>query len=399
MKKNLFLPLILILLAAKCFSQEEESVYPWRKLFFEQTRYVLTGETEIEEVKPLKKLSSQGAFIFSRLVWDSSILNFERGFDIVWSEYRGVIQYSKKVSVSSVIESAAGAGTEAGTGTENELEEEPFLDGEKLLELLDGKDEHAVIEGTDEEPAEIYHSDRQGELRKFSYGGENFSLYTLNGFTKLVKTSEQNVTRRTFDSDWKLIKKEVFNNPDSSDLFKLLSQTVFFYSPDGFVVKTEFEDFSESKKVITEYGLNNKKTAETTGHFEIIPGKDEEEIKTYLEDSVKNWAYDTDGRVISAETLKFTYEKNKKGKTVKKQDSTKYTYSYTQKSENPDVYYYEGEDLRIKTVYNTDSHWIETLYFDDGFSIVTEFDDGYKVQETFYINGQEMRRNRFEKAR
>ena len=393
MKKNLFLPLILIVLAAKCFSQEEESVYPWRKLFFEQTRYVLTGETEIEEVKPLKKLSSQGAFIFSRLVWDSSILNFERGFDIVWSEYRGVIQYSKKVSVSSVIEPAAG------TGTENELEEEPFLDGEKLLELLDGKDEHAVIEGTDEEPDEIYHSDRQGELRKFSYGGENFSLYTLNGFTRLVKTSEQNVTRRTFDSDWKLIKKEVFNNPDSSDLFKLLSQTVFFYSPDGFVVKTEFEDFSESKKVITEYGFNNKKAAETTGHFEIIPGKDEEEIKTYLEDSVKNWAYDTDGRVISAETLKFTYEKNKKGKTVKKQDSTKYTYTYTQESENPDVYYYEGEDLRIKTVYNTDSHWIETLYFDDGFSIVTEFDDGYKVQETFYINGQEMRRNRFEKAR
>ena len=92
---------------------------------------------------------------------------------------------------------------------------------------------------------------------------------------------------------------------------------------------------------------------------------------------------------VSAETLKFTYEKNKKGKTVKKQDSTKYTYTYTQKSENPDVYYYEGEDLRIKTVYNTDSHWIETLYFDDGFSIVTEFDDGYKVQETFYINGQE----------
>lgn len=59
--------------------------------------------------------------------------------------------------------------------------------------------------------------------------------------------------------------------------------------------------------------------------------------------------------------------------------------------------YYENEILRMRTVYQSENVYNETMYFDDGFTVLAYYENNVKRLEIVSINGVELRRKSFEK--
>ena len=75
--------------------------------------------------------------------------------------------------------------------------------------------------------------------------------------------------------------------------------------------------------------------------------------------------------------------------------STKNIYSYTALASVPNVSYYEDGVLRIQTIYKSDTDYTQTVFFDEGFSISTEYRKGERVLEVTYFGETEMSRRTF----
>jgi hypothetical protein len=68
-------------------------------------------------------------------------------------------------------------------------------------------------------------------------------------------------------------------------------------------------------------------------------------------------------------------------------------YEYKKNESVPDYFYYEDGTLRMKTVYTDTDTYTTTLYFDQEFTVITEYHHGRKASET-YIQGKRIMRSR-----
>ena len=250
-----------------------------------------------------------------------------------------------------------------------------------LLSVLDGKSDGEKKNADIEAVLNRLHD---GKLRKISYGNEKTSVFEKDGFTVLLNADEKTAVRRTFDSNFHLVKKETFSSPQNFEKFSAVSETNYFYSDDGKLLKTEAENFSKKTRVLKTYRDDGKIEGETKVHFE------EENPQTksiYVKDSEKKWEYDEKGRIEKIILTEYFPAKNKK--TEKKEHITRFEYVFEQ---TPDTYFYEDGKLRIKTVYDNSTDFTKTFFFDGGFSVVGKYIAGEKVSETTYLDGRSLRR-------
>ena len=70
-------------------------------------------------------------------------------------------------------------------------------------------------------------------------------------------------------------------------------------------------------------------------------------------------------------------------------------YDYSGKGQKPDVDYYENGELRMRTRYNSEKEYTETLFFDGGFSVETTYTNRVKTLEVVFLDGKEQRRRSF----
>ena len=250
-----------------------------------------------------------------------------------------------------------------------------------MLSVLDGKSDGEKKNADIEAVLNRLHD---GKLRKISYGNEKTSVFEKDGFTVLLNADEKTAVRRTFDSNFHLVKKETFSSPQNFEKFSAVSETNYFYSDDGKLFKTEAENFSKKTRVLKTYRDDGKIEGETKIHFE------EENPQTksiYVKDSEKKWEYDEKGRIKKIILTEYFPLKNKK--TEKKEHITRFEYVFEQ---TPDTYFYEDGKLRIKTVYDNSTDFTKTFFFDGGFSVVGKYIAGEKVSETTYLDGRSLRR-------
>lgn len=250
-----------------------------------------------------------------------------------------------------------------------------------LLSVLDGKSDgekkNADIEA-------ILNRLHDGKLRKISYGNEKTSIFEKDGFTVLLNADEKTAVRRTFDSNFHLVKKETFSSPQNFEKFSAVSETNYFYSDDGKLFKTEAENFSKKTRVLKTYRDDGKIEGETKIHFE----EENPQTKSIcVKDSEKKWEYDEKGRIKKIILTEYFPSKNKK--IEKKEHITSFEYVFEQ---TPDTYFYEDGKLRIKTVYDNSTDFTKTFFFDGGFSVVGKYIAGEKVSETTYLDGRALRR-------
>ena len=115
-----------------------------------------------------------------------------------------------------------------------------------------------------------------------------------------------------------------------------------------------------------------------------------------VRDRKKMWTYDGEKRLTAEEAITYLYSKTATGKEKIEEEVIKKEFRYGGAGKSPDSSYYENGELRIRTVYESENVYNETMYFDGGFTVLTRYENGIKRMEIISIDGTEIRRRTFE---
>lgn len=360
----------------------------FRELLFQIDCLAVSGCSHRGEAGAFAELSRQGALLLMTPVWRASRPLWL--YEEFYPDHRGEIESS--LNTSSVYNDYSDIWIDSAFLSLNASLGLYSGDDGDLLSLLDNKSNGAVTEADGQETA-VLNRLSSGELRRFSFQGEIFSVSRLGSLLQLTNTAEGNVVRRSYNSDYRLVKKEVFNNPKTYDSLVLDKTVLYFYGEqEPLLERTEEDNRKDKTFTQTLFGLNGKPVSSTIWKYEEklgSTGDDAEEslVKTYE----KEWAYDEENRLVRSSVTEFYTVKASRNKTVEKTDNKSYEYVYRE-FDKPDTRYYENGELRVETVYTGSDSYRQTLYFDGGFSVVSVFDDGLKTSETIFLNGAEIRR-------
>ncbi len=303
-----------------------------------------------------------------------NLFSYKKNFLIVFSIFLLVSLFSQ--DLSSVVEQKKSASDVPETS---------------LLSALDGKDEEGLSEYKEEK--DIINRLRTGQLRKFIHEKESLSIYDKDRNENLVLTSSSTdlLVRRTYTKDYTILKKEVFNNPATFNGLKKKSLTEYFYSGNEVLKTSKTEFFDENRYEETQFLPSGKIASIEKYHYE----EDKDKKKYLQKDSELTFSYDNQGRLSVKKIIQNFQDLNKAGKKIITKRTRTYEYKYGAYS-NPNVFFYENGVLREKLIYTTQTDFTQTLYFDEEFSVVSEFKDGIKVEEIVFLNGNEVRRQIFE---
>ena len=232
---------------------------------------------------------------------------------------------------------------------------------------------------------------------RFSYAPEEMSLSTFNDFKVITNKSDDKIIRKFYDNEIRLIKKEIFNSPIKSEELELLSIIKYFYESDlsPVIISTEEENKKINKKIVSKYLPNGKLDEQFYYKYELETDLDnksditqDSKIKTVLE-CIKKWTYNTDFRLLSFSEKKYF--------STTEYTEIKYVYKYKTELDLDDIFYYENNKLKAKTIHNSLTTKVETVFFEDDFYVESVFEDGFKILEIIGKNGTEIRRRSFEK--
>ncbi len=373
---------------------------PLSEFFFDLTCGTITGiyrDSSLEQFRPLAK---EGAGLLMTPFMTEK--GCRRLYEFIYPQKLGVIESVCEAGDLTVNEAETLSPIDVILLSWNSQNQKDIADGTDILSMLEGSSDDAGAEGNQKkEPVEVINVDRDGGLRKYSFDGEQVSFQTFNQFSVFVNAADDKVTREFYDEGWKLSKKEIYNNPSKTSQLKLKKSIEYFYDEEQNLKSTIEENKENMTQIQTEYNsikkpvLSNciiyKEISRTPKEIENNKPVEYRKVPTFK----KEWVYDEQNRLIefNSETYTFTDEKFKKKEVSYK----KYEYQYDKLSENPDTYYYEENKLRVKTEYTGQTSYNETLYFDGGFSVLTEYEDGFKTLEVIYANDVELRRNTFDK--
>lgn len=73
---------------------------------------------------------------------------------------------------------------------------------------------------------------------------------------------------------------------------------------------------------------------------------------------------------------------------LKKKIAQKKVFSYDSGGEEPDFQYYENGVIRVKRIYSGLEEYVETAFFDKGFSVETLYRQGKKIEALQKLNGR-----------
>lgn len=366
--------------------------YSFIDFLLEIIKFTLNGTNKIYISENYENLSEYASALLTRTFWKNCKPFF------LYQSLFSKIELQKQFSATSDVSDESG----------EDSGEEAF----SLLELLDNRDDSALQDGEAEQP--ILSRVHDGSLRKFSLNGEIFTLNTNGDLTFLTNVSENLIVRRTFDKNFNIIKREDFKNSQTISSIVLIKQTDYEYSEEsGKLIKSELENFSDKTKTIKTYFETGKVFSEQNFHYEeeiqqnndkntqtkATDDKDKNPVteeKKYIlvKDREKSFEYDDEGKIQKTELIQYfcSTDSKRKKQTSVKQEVTRYEENEYGTS---DEYFEENGKLRIKTVYKNSTDYTKTFYFDEGFVVVNEFENGIKTSETTKINGRIVRRRTF----
>lgn len=234
--------------------------------------------------------------------------------------------------------------------------------------------------------AEVLYKNSMDQLALFEYGEEFFvAPSVLCGRKSLVAVNKDSITRTEYDDFYRVLEKTVWKNGSTSSQSTMSSRVRYTYENNQSKIPKFCgqEDLDGARYIETRYNRDGKIT-EVVDYD--VGRTSNGGVKRILKKK-NNYAYDVSSRLVMESELENFDNGNSK--------STKKIYSYTSASKIPSVSYYEEGELRIKTEYVNENDYIQTVYFDEGFKIATEFRDGERVLEITYMGDNEVRRREF----
>ncbi|MBQ3671509.1 MAG: hypothetical protein II921_08545 [Treponema sp.] len=391
--------LLFSLCAQKKQSEPADSYFD--ALFFEITRFSLSGFSPLKKARDFAPVSRQGALILGRNYFDprtNTCLLFAELSDSPYMRERiGMIESTKtaddfvsfdfssylngkRLSDGSYFFSWIDRILSVTVPPEPEPE---FPTGDEILSMIDDIKENRPSEQAEE----MSWFDRDGNIRKYTNSGEQFFV----NHRMYVNTFENKIARYTYDDSYRLLQSEKLEMGSSAkDLKKVLVKTFTYNSDSIFPSKGVEEDFSNSTKTNSLY--NDKGLCYLREKFSV--GTDEKK-KLTLEKKTR-WTYDDKDRMTSEENIDYNYVVDKKGKKKTERFRTKHELVYTD-FPTPDKKYYEDGVLRVARIFTAEKDYDEIVYFDEGFKIVIHYEDGMRKTEIVYFGDKEVRRRNLEK--
>lgn len=371
-------------------ANEERALAYIRKLCFDITRYSITGLSSMERSAGFARISRTASSVLSMRKFAGPSWRPVYLFEYYFPEKSGVIAPAPKdggpvwtsLSFPDETDMAGIAGEEA------------FFDGGRVLEMLEGGDGRGL--DAQEGPARSY-SEKDGSLRRFSYGGEEFTVRREGGGIVLVNSYGNALVRKTFDYLYRLEKNETFRLGERARDMSAESRTIYEYSGGSRFPESSVEEhLLEKKRCENRFDGNGRLVMRMESHYEPSPsGADGEEI--LIDDKKTLNRYDSEGRLCEEEILSWSYRTGASGKRTVEESSARTVYDYSEgKGPGPDEFFYENGTLHSVRKYSGAGSYSEKFYFDEGFSVELFYENGLKVTEVVYVDDVERRRRDFE---
>ncbi|MBQ1629153.1 MAG: hypothetical protein II098_08355 [Treponema sp.] len=243
-----------------------------------------------------------------------------------------------------------------------------------------------VVQAAPEPDAKEY-AVRSKESRLVTYSYEDEFLNIQYGDTQriIVRGDAKNLVRFFYDEKMRMKRKETWLYTGAVSSSELINSQVFRYGDDSSVPKASTVSGKDYRQDII-YDQNGR----VVQRSDYIKEKDDEYIngRTF-------WIFAEDGRILEKRYENFIYNEGKK-RRLQSIDSKKEKYEYKIDDSTPDYYYYENDELRMKTEYATSSDYVTTTLFDGGFVIETYYENYTKKKEVFLLNGNVKRIKKYE---
>lgn len=226
---------------------------------------------------------------------------------------------------------------------------------------------------------------KDSRLAVFTYEDEFLGIQYGESSRIVVRGDSKNLVRFFYDGLMRIEKKETWIYAGNIDSSRLLNTQLFRYDGD-----TSVPSSSMLKGTDFRQELKYDKKGRVIQSSEFLMDGDEE-----YQNSRTSWIFMDDGRVQEKKYEIFNYRKGKKRRLLNI-ESKKEKYQYKVSDSVPDYYYFENDELRMKTEYSTESDYITTVLFNGGFVIESYYENHTKKKEVFLLNGVVKRIKKYE---
>ncbi len=266
-----------------------------------------------------------------------------------------------------------------------------FPDGQKILDMLENGGGNQMPPPEEEGDTEKVFTDRNGILRNFNFGKENFCITKESGKTVFNDFYGEKLVRKIYDEELRLSSSEIYKIGKSARDYELSVEKNYFYDGSSNVLLRTLENKKSEKRQVECEFLENGKISSVV-ESEIL------EDGQLRRDKIKSFAYDEKSRILEEKSEVWFYKTDSFGKEKSDSLVSKNVYSYHDDVEDipPDLSYYENETLRLKRESTSPTDSVQTTYFDGGFSVKVFYKNGVKTSEIIYFNNVEQRKRYFE---
>jgi len=356
---------------ARRVSRESYSDCYMQDFFFEISRFCITKKTDIPEASDYAALSRYPVRLLSRRMYKPGHKKAIFLFEYICPSKIGVIdadiiKKDKKLAVNKPLE------------TDFDNESVDFCTAE-VPDFLNY----------------FYYQD--SGLRRHLFEGEQSVYYNEGDKKIIVNNYGSNIIKRIFDNNFRLLEVQRFELGETSRDLSPVSVREYFYSTgDGFPSRAVEENEPKSTRTEIFYSELGYEIQKDEFHYEVNNTEAETEKKELVHDKRSEWTRNKNGRVLSETFTTWYYKEGSKKKRKVSVNVVKNVYDYKGKGSEPDVLSYENGSLYMKKIYTSSSSWTETIFFEGGMSIRTDYKNGVKMLEIVYSDGKEIRRKTFE---
>ncbi|WP_277056960.1 hypothetical protein [Treponema socranskii] len=287
----------------------------------------------------------------------------------------------RTVQGSDALQSAASGENASSEGGNEKTETKEMSD---TAQTADVKSPDA--DGSERDAIDRFSRDAEGKLKAFAFEAERFTLSDVNGESVTVNASGEKAVRKTYDALMRLVKRDVWKIALTAKESVRESSETFYYNADRTYPASSVAE-SEGRRSETLYDDEGRAISFT----EFFVDKD----GTRIPDMKMVRRYTDGNKILEEEKSRWEYTDEKKTRLSAIRVQKK-TYDYAAGGENPNYCFYEDGKLRIKTIYAQNDAYVTTLYFDDGYTVISEYAAGEKIRETIKHGDRVLRTKKYD---
>lgn len=225
---------------------------------------------------------------------------------------------------------------------------------------------------------------KDSQLEFYQFDNEVLMRQKSNGKTAVINSSSNRLIRNFYDERMRLSSREKWN---ISNVQKAFVEKKESFNYDGDTNRVLSKEIRENDKLeIIKY--NDKNTVESVNTYIWY------EEKKYLTFK-RQCSYNDEGKILSDETSEYIYLPDYK--KLSEEISKKYVYEYNAEGIPPDLQYSENGILKLRNKYSDQKGtYTSQVFFDDGFSVKTYYENNARVKEVYYTGNKVMREKIYE---